>query len=255
MYFEESGNKNGKLIIFLHGVGSSGKMWADHFENMQDFHCVAPDLPGHGRSNHFPWTNLDDVVRQIYDLARKFQCESVNLVGLSLGGSLVINFLSKYGKIVDNAIVDGAGIFPVRGKSLIELGVKAVSPFLKLSYVNKALAEAVGIKKDKYESFKKDMVAVHPYSFRTAFCNANDQTEPPDLDKVLVKTLFVAGENEPLATKKSNMYLAKKMVNASSYLLPNEGHGWLAKMPELHVQMTRAWLEGRKVPFPLKKNG
>lgn len=251
MYFEESGDKNGRLVIFLHGVGSSSRMWSNHFEELKDYHCVAPDLPGHGRSNQISWTTLEDVSEQLFNGLKKYKHERLDLVGLSLGGSLIIKFLSKYGDIVDNAIIDGAGIFPIPAKTLVKAGVRVISPFLKFNLINKALAGAIGVNDKNFDSFKSDLVAIQPYSFRAAFCEANDQHEPMGLDRINTRTLFVAGEKEPNATKESNRYLAKKMMNAASYLMPNEGHGWLAKEPGLHVKMTRAWLKGESMPSKL----
>jgi len=35
-------------IVFLHAIGTSGWMWQRQFQQLTDFGCLAPDLPGHG---------------------------------------------------------------------------------------------------------------------------------------------------------------------------------------------------------------
>lgn len=253
MYLKDN-HKKGPLVIFLHGVGSSSNMWRKHMDAFKEYHCIAPDLPGHGKSNHIKWTNLNNVSEQIFKLIKRYQQNKVYLVGLSLGGSLVINLLSKHPEIIDKAIVDGAGIIPIKNKSLIKFGVALVSPFLKFEFINKTVASALGITNQKeYKSFKKDMELVDSYAFRTAFFQANDQIEPSGLNNVKSEILFVCGQNEDLAIKKSNEYLANKIKGSKSYIVPNKGHGWLASSPELHIIMTKSWFEGETLPEELKK--
>jgi pimeloyl-ACP methyl ester carboxylesterase len=54
MYVVESGDPGSPAILFIHGAGQSGREWAGHMARLQGFHCLAPDLPGHGRSGRVP---------------------------------------------------------------------------------------------------------------------------------------------------------------------------------------------------------
>ena len=61
MYVEESGTPGSPAIIFIHGAGQSGRIWREHMERLSSFHCLAPDLPGFGRSNHLPSVSLAET--------------------------------------------------------------------------------------------------------------------------------------------------------------------------------------------------
>ena len=50
MYVEESGSPGAPAIVFIHGAGQSHRIWGEHMERLTAFHCLAPDLPGFGRS-------------------------------------------------------------------------------------------------------------------------------------------------------------------------------------------------------------
>ena len=52
MYVRESGSPGSQAIVFIHGAGQSGREWRGHMAELASFHCLAPDLPGFGRSNH-----------------------------------------------------------------------------------------------------------------------------------------------------------------------------------------------------------
>ena len=52
IYVHESGTPGSPAVVFLHGAGASGRMWREHIARLTGFRCLAPDLPGFGRSNH-----------------------------------------------------------------------------------------------------------------------------------------------------------------------------------------------------------
>ena len=49
LYVHEAGDSGAPPIVFLHGGGLSGRMWQPQLATLTDFHCLAPDLPEHGR--------------------------------------------------------------------------------------------------------------------------------------------------------------------------------------------------------------
>ena len=62
MHVEESGTPGAPAIVFIHGGGQSGRIWHEHMEKLTSFHCLAPDLPGFGRSNRLPSADRKSVV-------------------------------------------------------------------------------------------------------------------------------------------------------------------------------------------------
>lgn len=52
LYYQEYGDKNASLIVFLHGGGVSNWMWDKQIQYFSHYHCVAIDLPEQGRSDY-----------------------------------------------------------------------------------------------------------------------------------------------------------------------------------------------------------
>jgi len=253
LHLYETGHKNNHAIIFLHGVGSSGLMWEAHMKSLQSYYCIAPDLPGHGNSRGVEWSTLSQTADYIRGLILSLPHNRASLVGLSLGGSVTIELLGKYSSIIDHAIVDGSGVIPIKGVKAIKLGVSLVSPFIHSGVVIKAVSAGIGIQKADMKNFSRDMKMVSPASFRRAFCQANEMTLPPAMDKVTTPTLFVAGDKEAKETIESNRKLAALLPNATCRIAPELGHGWLAQKPDLHIEMVRAWIEEGNIMPELKK--
>ena len=44
----EAGAVDLPTVVLLHGVGGNGSMWTDLMAGLPEYHCLAPDLPGHG---------------------------------------------------------------------------------------------------------------------------------------------------------------------------------------------------------------
>jgi pimeloyl-ACP methyl ester carboxylesterase len=49
LYVRETGPHANPASLGLHGSSLSGRMWEPQLEHLPDFHCLAPDLPGHGQ--------------------------------------------------------------------------------------------------------------------------------------------------------------------------------------------------------------
>jgi pimeloyl-ACP methyl ester carboxylesterase len=83
MNVRESGSPGASAVVFLHGVGNSGGMWGRHMAQLKELHCLAPDLPGFGRSNHLAWTTREDITDTIAALIQtRIPDQKAHVVGL-----------------------------------------------------------------------------------------------------------------------------------------------------------------------------
>jgi pimeloyl-ACP methyl ester carboxylesterase len=223
-------------------------MWKKHFMAMEDeYHCMAPDLPGHGRSNNRQWTSVEQVGEEIAGIIGNSPAKKAHVVGLSLGGVLAMYLLARHPQLVDRAVVDGASATPIPGAFMLKLGVRFISPFLHSSKVIRAVASALKIDAAELENFTRDLQAVNRTSFARAFSQANSKLPFEGLEKIRNNVLFLAGELEA-GVVASNERMAKVMAHAASVTVPGVNHGWLGQLPELHVQLTRLWIKGLPLP-------
>jgi len=115
----EGGDTSSESIIFLHGSGpgvSSISNWQHvlpAFSN--EFHVVAPDFYGFGRTDHpenppengVQW--LRARIDQIISLMDQMKIEKAHLVGNSLGGVISLHLLMQAPERFDKVILMGAG--------------------------------------------------------------------------------------------------------------------------------------------------
>jgi pimeloyl-ACP methyl ester carboxylesterase len=248
MYVHESGDPGSPAVVFLHGAGASGRMWREHMARLAGFRCLAPDLPGFGRSSHLAFLSRTVTADAIAELiTTRVPARRAHVVGLSWGGGIAHTLLDRRPGLVDRAVIDGAGVLAWWGGGLILLGVSVVSPFLHTRPVTGLFSHIIGMD----EVGRADLRGSSPRAFRRAFVEGFRS----GVSRVEVgapsPTLLVAGEKETVV-RPANAALASLMPNAVARFAPGLGHGWVARKPTLHVRMVEAWLTGQELPSELR---
>ena len=253
MNIREKGSPKSPTILFLHGNAATSNTWNLHFERLsQDYHCLAPDYPGFGKSNHLKWVSLDNTTDRVIQLIRERALNGrAHLVGLSLGGSIGINLLGKAPDLVDHAIIDGTGVIPFRSTPLLSAGFFLVQPFLKADFFIRSIADRLNISENDYTQFRDDFRRMSPSAFRRSFYQGMELRPPTGMERVTCRTLFVAGSEEFSRFHKSNRMMCQIMPNAECRVVPGLGHSWLFQNPDLHLRMVYAWITDQELPTEL----
>lgn len=111
----ETGNPDGPPVVLIHGLDGSRLTWDAQARSprLAKYRLIAYDLRGHGRSGHPAGTEpYSDGRRWADDLAAVIEAAHADrpvLVGWSLGGAVISNYLSAYGdgKIAGAVVVNG----------------------------------------------------------------------------------------------------------------------------------------------------
>ncbi|MTV36054.1 alpha/beta fold hydrolase [Duganella radicis] len=114
LYCEESGS--GEPIIFLHGHSFDRRQWQPQIKHFERTHRVIRyDLRGYGRSTEpregEDFKHADDLLQ----LMDALQIGRAHLVGLSLGGFVVTDFIAQYPERVISATMAGGDLFDAPG--------------------------------------------------------------------------------------------------------------------------------------------
>lgn len=116
LHYHEAGVGNGPTIVLLHGGGPGASSWSNFARNIpvlaQDFHVIAVDQPGYGRSDK-PTEHPQYFVHSasaLKDLLDTLQItERVHLLGNSLGGGATVRFALDYPDRAGKLVLMGPG--------------------------------------------------------------------------------------------------------------------------------------------------
>lgn len=114
-------------IVFLHGTRLTGAEWAAQVATLGDaFHCLTPDLPGHGAASDVPFTVAAAAGRVADLIEREAHGGRAILVGLSLGGYVAMAVAASWPERVVGLVISGATAEPVGLRSLAYRGLAAI---------------------------------------------------------------------------------------------------------------------------------
>jgi pimeloyl-ACP methyl ester carboxylesterase len=89
---------NGPVIMLLHGYIESLKIWKDMVHQLSSkFRIIAPDLPGHGKSEMTEEIQtMDSMAYSVKLLLDHLDIKKCFIIGHSMGGYVALAFLEKY---------------------------------------------------------------------------------------------------------------------------------------------------------------
>lgn len=114
--YNEAGE--GHPVILLHGTGPGATGWSNFSQNVpglsRNFRTITLDFPGWGGSDIFDCTGESrntanaEAVKLLMD---ELGIEKAALVGNSMGGAAVIEFMANYPDRISHAVTMGSGLF------------------------------------------------------------------------------------------------------------------------------------------------
>jgi pimeloyl-ACP methyl ester carboxylesterase len=249
----ESGTPTAPTIVFLHAIATSEWMWRKQVNQLQDFHCLVPDLPGHGQSYAERWNSLEDTAAQIAQIIRSRATHGrAHLVGLSLGSYVVAQLIASEAEVVDHAIMSGVTTLPLPGAGMMGIMGYLMAPLIKTDLMVRANAKMLRVPPENYDEYRQNVKLMSRQGFLGASAAAGGFRMPPAYASVAVPTLVVAGAREHNLMRQSMAQLVATMPHVEARIVPNVGHGWNGEAPELFSRMIRAWISDAPLPDELE---
>ncbi|MFT5197264.1 MAG: 3-oxoadipate enol-lactonase [Candidatus Promineifilaceae bacterium] len=231
IHFYSAGS--GTPLIFLHGIGSTGRSWEHQLEQFKDdYLCIGLDLPGYGGSEPLPDNNfvtLSDWLKQAID---DHGWTHPILVGNSYGGMIIQEFLYLYPGIAKAAVLYGtspafgkkdgewqqnyirARLQPLdEGLTMVDLAPTIVKSLIgsQATEAGKAAAEA-------------DIGRVSEQAFRTSVVTLLLFDRRDNLPNITIPTLLLVGSEDRNAPSKMMAKTATYIPNAEFIELEGLGH-------------------------------
>jgi 3-oxoadipate enol-lactonase len=95
--YQAAGDPARPPLVFLHGIGGAARGWRGQLEAFSDrYHAIAWDMPGYGGSAPLPAVSIATLADALQDFLRQVGAAKPILVGHSIGGMIVQQWLVKY---------------------------------------------------------------------------------------------------------------------------------------------------------------
>jgi 3-oxoadipate enol-lactonase len=240
VYYESTGS--GEPLVLLHAAVADSRQWDDHVAAFAErYRVIRYDMQSFGRTP--PAAEPVRRADELRDVLRALDVPRAHLVGVSNGGSTVIDFALLYPEMVGALILVATGVsgFEPADPSVVEamleqdaleeaavargdfdaaaeisMGVWLAGEGRRLEDIDRALrARVAEMTRQAIESSSKR--------------NPTPQLEPgagPRLGEIRAPTLAIVGEHEVPFVKATVEHVVKSIPGARKYELANAAH-WL----------------------------
>jgi len=213
----------GEPLVLFHGAGTVdgfdfAEAWADRYQ------VIVPYHPGFGESEDDPtFTDIHDYVMYYLELFDALKVDTMNLVGLSMGGYLAAKFASEHGQRIKKLVLIApyglsvpehptADIIAIPGEEIVPM---LVSNFdvLKKKLPEKPDGDFIATRYREATSFAR-MFWEHP----------TDPKFPRYLHRVKMPTLIVWGDEDRLMPVQQAQSWRKLIPNSEVMIVKGAGH-------------------------------
>lgn len=250
LYYQEYGDKNASLMVFLHGGGVSSWMWDNQIHYFTNYHCVTIDLPEQGKSKQMDHFSIRESAEKIIELIEKIaNGKKVIVIGFSLGAQVAIQMLSMNADLISNAVINSALVRPnAFFEKLIRPSIKLTYPLIGNRYFSKLQSKTLYVGEEYFETYYKESSQMRSDTLIRILKENMSFKIPNDFNKARGKILVTVGEKEKALMKKSTRDIVSSNSNCVGIIIPNVGHGISLLNPNFFNQMIENWLQESILP-------
>jgi len=223
----EYGKHNQDVIILLHGGGLSWWNYREAAEKLSErFRVVLPVLDGHAESDR-PFTTIEDCAENLIRYVDEtFGGHVLLMGGVSLGGQILAEILSRRKAICDYAVLESVLAVPMKlTAALIGPAFSLCYPLIQKRWFARWQFRSLHIQPSLFEDYYRDTCSITRENM-IAFMKANAGFRAGEtLCGCKAKTLVAAGGKERPVMIRSAKRLANLLPNARLDILKGYFHG------------------------------
>ena len=240
------------MVLLLHGGGLSWWNYREVAQKLAErYHVVLPVLDGHADSDA-PFTTIEEnAARLISYIETRFHGRVLAVGGLSLGGQVAVEMLSRRPDICRYALLESALVKPMKLTAALMGPTFAMSyGLIRRKWFARLQASYLGIPKALFDDYYRDTCRIGKGDM-IAFLKANSlYTIKPGLSETNAKVKIVVGSREQKNIRDSAELLREAIPGSGMEILPGLRHGDLSiNKPEDYVKILTDWI-GRKQNDP-----
>jgi 3-oxoadipate enol-lactonase len=234
LYYENLGQ--GPSLLFIHGLGSSTRDWEAQLAGFSpQFHVVAFDVRGHGRSDKPPGPySIPGFAADTAELIRELELGPTHVVGFSMGGMIAFQLAVSAPELVQSLVIVNSGpefILRTLRARLQIMQRKLIVRLLGMRQMGKVLSKRLFPKPEQAE-LRQLLIARwaenDPRAYLEALQALIGWTVADCLDAIHCPTLVIASDQDytPIAAKEA--YVARlpqaelAVIRDARHMLPLE---------------------------------
>jgi 3-oxoadipate enol-lactonase len=253
-YYHDTGS--GSPVLLLHGFANSGRAWMPQLSALLGLghRVIVPDLLGHGASSDAPeGITAHAQALEILALLDHLGLDSVQLVGLSLGGMVALEMACHAPHAVEKLIVAGtfASMNTAHRKGLLSEWAAALGKqdgclkHFKSSWPALVGADFAASPRGQrlYQAWHAQAAQLRAHN-QIRWCEGMKQYDlTGHLQRIQAATLVLAAEFDPISPSAEAEAICNNIGHARLATLAGEGHVFNIPLAQAFNQATGAFLQ------------
>jgi len=234
LYFLDSGNPSGRVIVFIHGFPFNHEMWKQQVDLLrEDYRVIAYDLRGHGRSGVGDGQYaFEFFVDDLIGLLDHLKIGRAVLCGLSIGGYIALRAFERIPERVEGLILCDTQSGPDSNEAKLRRAttIRAVKTDGVSAYAEglmKALfaPQSFTIRADVVEGIKETVRSTSSVGIcGTLLALAGRTDTTASLSGIKVPTCILVGEHDGITPPRLSEEMRNKIPNSEFHVISNAGH-------------------------------
>ncbi|MGN7388127.1 alpha/beta fold hydrolase [Sporosarcina sp. SAFN-015] len=247
--YMEFGNKEGPLLVFIHGGGVGGWMWDKQITYFSEYHCLVPTLQGHGNRNNETSFSIHENALEIMELIeQKKEEKDVHIIGFSIGAQICLEIVSLAPNLIKTAVINSAVVIPMKYMiPFIPLTIKMTFPLIKNKTFAKAQAKQLYMDGAYFNKYYEESLKMNADALINVLKENMAYSLPENCSKSTARVLVTAGEKEKGLVKKSVRKIVETNEHFEFLFVPSIGHGFPVAKSDLFNQVLEDWVLHQKV--------
>lgn len=246
MQFVEYGPRHDETVMLLHGGGLSWWNYRDVSEILKnEYRVILPILDGHAGSDR-PFTSIEDNAEEIINfIDDNFSGHISMMGGLSLGGQILLEILSRRGDICSAALVESAMVIPQKiTNALVPAAFGSGYGMIKNKAFSRMQFRSLRMDEKLFEDYYRDSCAISKEDL-ISFMKASTSYELKEgFSRCGAKVAVYAGEKETAGILRSARRTAECLPGTALTILPGLYHGQFSmNTPEVYALTVRKLIE------------
>jgi pimeloyl-ACP methyl ester carboxylesterase len=254
-----AGQEQHPPLLLLHGYPTSNQLWRHIIPTLAEhFFVIAPDLPGHGRSDKPTDVEYDRelFVGVLEGLADALGLERFHLVGHDLGGMVALAFAARCPERLSRLVIMDTAPYVEWSPStrlviwLARTGLSArlllTRPLFRL-FLQLGVARPRVITAEVAEMYRRPWIADsngrRAFSLTVAVPPERIVEPRANLSRISVPTLVLWAEKDRLFGKRTARRLRDDLPDATMTVVPDCGHFLQEEQPELIAGHLQSFLQ------------
>lgn len=248
-------SSNKEIIIILNGIMMSSKSWEIFIESFTKNNVlIRYDMLDQGESSKLK----DDYTQEIQvDLLKALldylNVKKINIVGISYGASIALQFAAKYEEYISKLVIANVASKTSQWLKAIGDGWNAVAKTRDgHAYYNISIPYIYSpqfyTKEIEWMEKRKEILIplFSDKKFLDAMIRLTKSAETHDVEKFLekinTKTLIIASEQDYLTPVFEQKHIYSKMRNSSLVIIPECGHASMYEKPRLFTSLVLGFI-------------